>query len=339
MKILLDGHMIGTKEGGNERYIKNLYESLARINKQIELYISNENNFKRLAVSIPKTVKNKHIDIVHSTYNPPFIKNTKFVVTLHDLSFKRFPQFYNFRERFMFQYLLPFSLSQADAIIVPSQFSKKEAQHFFPAYSNKIFVTYEAADPLFHHKDRTISQKKIKDKYHIFNPFLLTLNSKNPKKNIQLIIDAFNEYTKTNRDIELVIIGGSHNINEETLYNKIHIFDFIEDTDLNDFYNSCEIFIYFSLYEGFGLPILEAIQCHAPVIASDIEVHREITQNKIVYADPNNSNALTEKIEKILMNNSYKNQLIKKSQTIIDHYSWDKTARETYQVYKKVLSQ
>lgn len=146
MNILVDGHMIGNNEGGNERYTLNLFKSLSSLNNKnlrFHLLINKlyehkksvdynnlfrmeiDDDFYRLIYKIPSIVRANKIQIAHSNYISPFIKNCKSVITVHDVSFKRFPGFYSLKDRIIFDILLPNSLKRSDAIIVPSNFTRK----------------------------------------------------------------------------------------------------------------------------------------------------------------------------------------------------------------------
>lgn len=339
MNVLIDAHMLGLGEGGNERYIKNLFNSLQNLsfhNKITAYKSSHQSNLYRLLLGIPAEVFNRDYQIVHSTYNTPFIKNAQFVVTLHDLSFKRFPSFYSPRDLLMFNTLLPFSLSRADAIIVPSRFTHKEAAHFYPQYTHKITTIGEAADPVFQNIASLRAKKFLSKQYDINSPYILALNSRNPKKNIQRIIDSFHAVKKVFPKLKLVIVGGNHHIDTKELAG-IHILHSVSDQQLNYLYSGAEIFVYYSHYEGFGLPILEALAAGTAVIASDIPVHREITGNKMAYADPYNSQDLANAINMLLKNCGIREAYIHKTQSILTQFSWEKTARETLRVYKSLL--
>lgn len=355
MRVLIDGHMLSTNEGGNERYIKNLVKELQKIKKinlkvfvnrdfppkANEIYIRDNynNDLIRLLYSLPKAALRNHCQLVHSTYLTPFIKTAKFVATVHDFSFKRFPHFYNMREQVIFQILLPFSLKRTDAIIVPSKFTKNEAVNFYPQYQEKIHVIYEAADENFHPLPKKQALSKVSKKFAIKHPFLLTLNSKNPKKNINRVIAAFKIVKKSFPKLNLVIVGGNHNIDNQHLCSEgVKILDNISDKSLNILYNACIIFIYYSIYEGFGLPILEALKCETPVIGSNLEVHQEIAKDSILYADPFDERQLAEKIEQLLIHRRFAQKLAKQGAALVKKYSWQNTAKETLAIYQSVLN-
>lgn len=342
MRVLIDGHMLGTGEGGNERYIKNLASGLQGL-KGIETKIASSsevsrNNLVRLFYDLPKISFSFKADIIHSTYILPFVKNAKFVVTVHDFSFRRYPQFFSGREKLIFNYLLPFSLARADAVIVPSIFSEKEALKFYPQLKGKLFVTYEAADKIFRPVDKISAKSFLYKKYAIKDPFLLVLNSKNPKKNINRVINAFRILRKTFPGLSLVIIGGSFNIKKpESKLEKVKIIERVTDEELVRFYNACEAFIYYSLYEGFGLPVIEALNCKTAVIASNIEVLKEITKNSITYANPLKAEDLAGKLNLLLEDRQMRGKIIENGLRIARTYSWKKTVEDTHKVYNFVL--
>lgn len=340
MNVLIDAHMLGSKEGGNERYIHSLLDAFKELHKtDIHSYKKNDsNNFKRLLVDIPREVKRWDYDIVHSTYNAPLVKNAKFVVTLHDVSFKRFPEFFNLKDRLMFDYLLPISLHRADAIIVPSEFTKKEAIKYYPYIGHKTYITPYAANKIFEKNTKFNLENKIFTKLAIKKPFILSLNSRNPKKNIQTVIHAFNKIRSTFTGLNLVIIGGDHNIDMSTLSSRIRIIDYVKDDVLNSLYNLCEIFIYYSVYEGFGLPLLEASNCHTAIIASDTEVHREVTKDKLLYGLPGSAEDLSLKISAVLKDYNLRKNFADKAKEIAQLYSWQKTASLTYKIYQSLIT-
>lgn len=355
--------MLGSNEGGNETYIGNLSKNLVKdgeidlkvlVTKKffktlkskgkesklsnVLLPLPSEGNIFRLLYYIPRSAARYKADIVHSTYITPLYKNSKFVVTMHDLSFKTHPEWYDLRERLLFDYIFPLSLKNADAIIVPSSFSRKELIKFYPQYYNKIHVTPEAAGDIFIPINKNRATKYIIKKYKISPPFLLILNSKNPKKNINKAIEGFYYALNDFPNLRLVITGGNFNIDRKNISERLYILDHISNYDLLMFYNSCEIFIYYSLYEGFGLPLLEALKCKAATIASDIETHKEVAEKAILYADPQDPKNLYHKIKLVMMRKDLANKIREKGFKIASSYSWKKTARITKDIYKFILN-
>lgn len=353
--------MLGSKEGGNERYIKNLAYNLIRRNKNnITLLTANKfilrkednkkylisnkmlikkniNNFKRIYYSLPAIAKKIDAQIIHSTTLCPIFSPAKSVITIHDISFIKYPQFYSLRENLMFKFLLPISIRKSSAIIVPSKFTKRELLKYYPYSKNKIHVTPEAAEPVFRVHSKNKSYEYLRKKYNINFPYLLALNSSNPKKNINNIIKGFIKAKKRIPDIKLVVIGSQKNI--ESKYKKmehIKLINYLSDEDLAIFYNCAKIFIYFSVYEGFGLPLIEAARCKCPIIASDTAINRETTNNTAVFVKIGSSDFLSQQIIKLTTDKNAREKIIKKSYNNALKYSWEKTAKLTENVYSKI---
>lgn len=326
MKILIDGHMIGQKEGGNERYTKNLAYSLSKkASVGILLYKNLEGvsalyphilppiNLLRLLIT-PFLLLFFHYDILHSNYFLPFWKplGLKYVITVHDLFFLRQPSRYSLRDRLVFRLLLPHSLWLCDAIIVPSQFIKNEFLSFYPAYLSKVHVTYEGVDPVFHQLKKTKEKKRS---------FFLTIASKNTRKNIPSICKAFLAASLKSTDLYIV---GTLPAKMGPIQNpSIHFLGYVSDNELNKLYNSTKALLYLSSYEGFGLPVIEALACGTPVIASDIPCLREIGGENIHYVKPG---GLVKKLR-----THYRRKISKTS------YTWQSAAAKTIAVYRSLI--
>ena len=358
MKILIDGHMLGKHEGGNERYIKNLALNLIKYNQKkhfIKIVVQNDyfsnqnvfsknnllkinfrNDFYRIFYFLPIKFRTEKCGIIHSTYIAPYSNNIKTVITIHDLSFKRYPDFYSLRERLIFNYLLPISLLRAKAIIVPSQFTKNELINFYPEYKDKTFVVYEGADKCFYKISKNIAKKEIREKYRIDGPFLLVFNSKNPKKNVDIVIKAYKKMIHWQPKLKLVIIGVKDNLAVRDLGN-IYIFNNISDFDLNFFYNGCEIFINPSIYEGFNLSIIEALKIKAIVMAADITVNRELYENSIIYFTTHNAHEIEKIVKNILKTPEIiRKKLINQYKKISYKFDWGENTQKMLEIYQRV---
>jgi len=176
----------------------------------------------------------------------------------------------------------------------------------------KLCVTYEAADGVFY------SKLKVSKK-----PFILAFTSKNPKKNTQRLLEAYGRLKKDYPHLQLVVVGEGFKEN-------------VSDARLNGLYRSCKCLVYPSLYEGFGLPILEAFAAGAPVIASDIPVFREIAGKAAVFVNPKNTHEMEREIKKLLKSPSLAARLIKRGRERARMFSWGACAKETLKVYERV---
>ncbi len=359
MKVLIDGHMLGTGEGGNERYIENLSLALLKEKTQVfktqiiapqaycrklgkgtrKDYISKDfsSNLVRIFCTLPKVARDIKADIIHATYVGPIFSRFKLVLMVHDFAFKQFPEFFTFREKIIFDYFLPVSMEKSVAIVVPSEFTKKELISYYPKHANKVFVTHEASSPQFKAVNKDGARKQIKRKYKIKTPFLLTLNGKHDKRNISRVIEAFEQIKNDFPKLQLVILGGSYHIKNRKDNKRVKILKNISDKDLVLLYNAAEVLIYFSLYEGFGLPVLEAFSCKTPVIASDIPPIREIAGNAALYVNPQSVHDLVKTTSRLIKSRKMQKKMRDRGFNKASKYSWDKTAKETIRVYKFAL--
>ena len=317
MRVLLDGHMLGRAEGGNERYVKGLidgFSSLKRVN--LKVYRSSKRgilaDLRRVFLDLPREAAKFKADIVHSTYIGPLWGKGKLVLIVHDFLFKRDPGYFSLKERLMFKLLLPVCLRRASAVMVPSNFVKKEGIKFYPWLRGKTSVTYEAADKVF--------SKKLKAKR---KPFILGFTSKNPKKNTKRLLEAYGLVNEEFPHLDLVVVGPGF---EEQ----------VSDIRLNRLYRTSKCLVYPSLYEGFGLPILEAFTAGTPVIASDIPVFREIAAGAALYVNPKDPKDIAGKIIKLVKSPAVARGLVRKGRKKVKAFSWRQTATETLKVYERV---
>lgn len=350
--------MLGQKEGGNERYIENLAFGLIET-KEIDVKILTsgkyarktekknqaffikqkiKNDFGRVFFELPRVAAKLKADVIHATYIGPIIGKAKLVLTVHDFAFKKHPELFSLQERTIFSTLLPLSMKKAAAIIVPSEFSKKELLKYYPQLQHKVFVTHYAVSSKFKAIDKTKARKRVAKILGIKHPFIVTFNSKVPKKNINKVIKDFETLSSDFPDLKLVIIGEKRAIKEKITSN-VYILEGAGDKILNLLLNAAKAVVYYSIYEGFGLPILEAFSCKTPVLASNIPVHREIAGKGALLVDPENESALARELKNLLKNEVLQKSLREKGFKITQNYSWQKTAQETIKVYKFALGE
>ncbi len=362
MKILLDGHMLGQNQSGIERYWKNLAENLQKKNNVELILYSNQkkkylSNFKQLSFFTP-AIRNglyrvlfgfssaENIfepDLIHVSNFTPFIKKSPVVTTVHDLGFKNSPQNFSLLSKIIFNLFFKRSLDNSDAIICVSDRIRQELIKSYPKMINKTTVIYEAPDPVFNF----IANKKnvidfLEKNFELKDKYFLVVGDIRPRKNPIPVIKAFLSLEKKYPDIKLVLVG--KNLMKNSLKNKypnlirskkIIFTGYVSDAELNYLYNGALALIFNSVYEGFGLPILEAMACKTPVICSNIPVFREIASDAVLFVKKKSD--IYKLMEKVLtssdLRQKYEDLGLERSKS----FSWAESSERTIQIYKKVL--
>lgn len=220
-------------------------------------------------------------------------------------------------------------------IIVPSKFTKKELLDFVNISSDKITVTYEAAD---------VFVDKISPYKQPYKNFILYVGQQSDYKNIKRLGDAHQILIKEHPELGLILVGKlnasalkNKKYFEDNNYRNITFTDFIPDDQRDWLYTKAAAYIFPSLMEGFGLPGLEAMGYGAPVVSSDATCLPEVYSNAALYFNPNDTNDIANTISDILLDNQLRDRLIQKGYQQIKKYSWQQTAKQTYEVYMKAL--
>jgi glycosyltransferase involved in cell wall biosynthesis len=285
-------------------------------------------------------LKNEKISVYHgiSGSRLPYFKKIKTVYTVHDLSFETHPQWY--KEKWYKDIRL--SAERADIIISPSYLTKKDLINIYHIPENKIKVVYWGIDTdIFYPVNKEKIQRKIID-YSLPERFILTIvTSSIQRKNTHNLLNAYKILTQNGVKETLVIVTGTDYLKEiimevakeKHLEENIICYSEIPKTDLTIFYSLAEVFVFPSLYEGFGLPVLEAMTCGCPVITSNTSCLPEIVDNAAILVDPYNAEEIANAMKKVLSDENLRQQMRKKGLERSKMFSWEKTARETLQVY------
>ncbi len=368
MKILYDHQCFVQQQfGGVSRYHYQLIKELNKLNDvEAKLSLNYSNNyyinedksfdvkkffpnnifyFKRTILdyinrlsTIPALRKGDY-DIFHPTYfNPYFLNhlNSKpFVLTVYDSIHEKYPEIINSIDKTLEHKKL--LLSNADLIIAISESTKNDLIKLYNIPSEKIEVTHLAAS--INKSLASTSQKEnLPEKYILF------VGNRDFYKNFNNFILAVEPLLKEHKDLLLICAGGSIFNNEEKiifhskkLENKI-LHKAADDVTLATLYTNALAFIFPTLYEGFGIPALEAMNCDCPVVMSNTSSLSEVGGDATVYFDPNSIEDMREKIESVIFNKDLRNDLILKAKTQRQKFSFEKTAIKTLEVYKRLLT-
>ncbi len=299
---------------------------------------------------IPNMLKEKKIDLYHIPQNGIGLENSnayKKVVTIHDLIPYIMPETVGkgYLKRFLKD--MPDIIYNSDGILTVSEYSKKDILKFFNGYpEDKIFVTPLAANYKFKLLNKVNCKNYLSIKFNINEPFALYIGGFSSRKNVLALIKA---YMKTYKDLKkpykLVLVGGLKDEGEKLLdFVKINNLEdniifpgYVNDDLLPIFYNACDVFVYPSFYEGFGLPPLEAMSCGAPVISSTLSSIPEVTSNDAILINPYDEEALKNSLVEVLNNDSLKSDLSKKGYNRSLQFTWRQTAIKTLDAYKNII--
>lgn len=343
MKIAIDISPLetGHRVRGTGFYLSNLKQSLKKYHSENEY------------VFFKNSKLNESADLIHFPYFDPFFltlpirKKNKIVVTVHDLTplvFEdKFPAGIKGKLKWKLQRR---SLRSVDAVITDSYSSKKDIHKYIGISTDKIHVVYLAAASHFRKSKKS---ETILKKFKLPKEFLLYVGDGTWNKNLSNLIRAINktsyhlviagsafknkDYNKSNpwnKDLHEAQVLSSKN-------QKIISTGFVSDSDLVGLYNLATTFIMPSYYEGFGLPILEAMQSGCPVITTRGGSLNEVGDSAVYFVDPNSVDSIKEGIEEVMCNKDLRNALSKKGLVQAKKFSWKKCADETNDVYQKVL--
>lgn len=295
------------------------------------------------SVGLPKYLLKHPLTLFHGTnYDIPLWRRCPTVLTIHDLSLFIHPDVHEKRSVRRGRRRLPVMSQQADAVIVPTEAIRDEVCKVLGVNSQKIFVIGEAARTFFKQVDFDATAA-TREKFRIRDRFLLAVGTIEPRKNIPNLVAAFNKIASPG--LQLVIAGGQgwlsgssmEAIDKSPVRQQIVLTGYLQDEELRDLYSSCEALLYLSLYEGFGLPPIEAMACGAPVVASSIPALVESTGGAALLVDPSDVNAISETVLSVLESDSARSELSERGRKRSYELSWSLAATKTMQVYERVL--
>ncbi|MCX7883666.1 MAG: glycosyltransferase family 4 protein [Caloramator sp.] len=296
---------------------------------------------------IPENIKNKSIDIYHVPQNGiglPHKKSCLYISTIHDLIPYIMPETVGrgYLKRFISQ--MPEIIQNSDTIITVSEFSKNDIIRIFDVPEDKIKVTYLAADSFFKPIEKNIAKEFVKSNYNIDSDYILYLGGFSPRKNVKSLIVAYSRiYKDIKDDIKLVILGPSKDDHSYLIElctslgvrDRVIFTGFVPYEHLPYFYNASTVFVYPSLYEGFGLPPLEAMSCKIPVITSNVSSIPEVTGDGALLINPFDTEDLKCALEKMLQDEKLRYEIAEKGYIRSREFSWTKTAANTLNIYEE----
>jgi glycosyltransferase involved in cell wall biosynthesis len=297
---------------------------------------------------IPFIIVKKKIDIVHSLhYSFPVITlGAKKFVTIHDMTFFKFPEYHEILKRYFFRIFIHLAAKMADRIITPSESTAKDFALFTNAQKDKISVIHLGS---VNWPTSSFPRKKteiVKKKYEIKGEYLLYVGMIEPRKNVPNLILAYEKLSKVNKNYHLVIVGQKgwgygelfKLIDDFKLQDRIIFTGFVEGEDKFSLIKGAKAFVYPSMYEGFGLPVLEALSLGVPTVTSNASSLPEVAGEAALLVDPTNVDELYVAIKKLLDDKKIYQELKQKAVLQAAKFSWTRTAEKTIKVYHSIAS-
>lgn len=298
-------------------------------------------------LGITRQLEKENIDIFHGLSNelPLNIRKSriKSIVSIHDLIFLRYPKYYHLIDRKIYTYKFRKACENADQIIAISECTKRDIIRFFNIPADKIQVVYQGCDISFTLPISEEKKKKVSEKYQLPDHFILNVGSIEERKNVLLAVKAL---SKLPDHIHIVIVGRrtgytekiEHFVKEHCLSERVHIISNVPFCDLPVLYQSADIFVYPSRFEGFGIPIIEALHSGIPVVAATGSCLEEAGGPNSIYINPDDVNGLADAFKQIYSHPDKRKRMIEKGKEFVKQFSEKTEAVQITNLYKKIIS-
>lgn len=297
---------------------------------------------------IGRIARRHRLDIVHDPNGiAPFIGvgGARRVVTLHDAATYTWPETHNWLDNWRYRWHLPLALRRADAVVTVSECSRRDLARYLDLPGERLHVTSEGVDPRFVPVRDGATLREALGRYGIEGPYLLYVGGINPRKNIARLLEAYGRVRERHPHARLVVAGKRQwqaegvdaALRRLGLADAVHFTGYVADADLPAIYSGAELFVFPSLYEGFGLPPLEAMACGTPVVTSDAASLPEVVGNAALLVDPLDVGSIAAAIDRLLSHPALAADLRSRGLARARRFTWERAARETIAVYEHVL--
>ena len=371
MHIAIDAHSVGAQLAGNETYAVNLIEALAEVDKknQYTIYVTKRSAVERFTnrwpnVAVRKTLphtpllripitlsaelRKNPVDLLHVQYTAPPRCPCPVVATIHDLSFEHLPETFNRRSRAQLRLTVRRTARDAAHILTLSEFSRRDIIDTYKIDPERVSVTPAAAPSYFAPVTDETELRRIRMTYGIERDYILALGSIQPRKNLVRLIKAYSSLCqgRAQGELPLLVLAGKRGwLESETLRaaetsnarKDIRFIGYVPDADLPGLYCAALCFAYPSYFEGFGLPVVEAMQCGTPVIAGNKTSLPEIVADAAVLVDPFNETKIAEALIRLISKPNERADFRARGLQRAREFNWKKTAQLTLKAYERAV--
>ena len=367
MRFSVDAHAIGRHLTGNEVYIRNLLQGFAALDQSSEFiaYLSNTlngaeaavperftrryvsaNSLKRLGLDLSRRLAEDRPDLLHVQYTAPISCPSPIVVSVHDISFLEHPEYFPWFRAQQLRFTVQRTIRRAAKVIAPSEFSRKRLLEAYHPDPSKVAVVPIAMSPAFRPQSHEAAYQFTSDKFKIRSPFILTVGDLQPRKNQIGLIRAFEELVGANPQLphQLVIVGKKTWFADRIMdaaknsraADRIIFTGFVNDDDLLQIYNACDLMVFPSFYEGFGLPILEAMACGRAVACSNTSSMPEVANAAALLFDPGTVGEIVRAMRDVLLDPELRTRMERLGLHRASLFTWERTAQKTLDLYHEV---
>ena len=364
MHIAIDVHSLGTQAAGNETYFQQLLRGLVlnRSHHQYSLFYVHaaalqskvdhrfrwvaipKNPLARIGIVLPWKLRKSAPDVFHCQYIQPPFTRAKTVVTIHDLAHEHHPAFAHPIETLALRKLVRATAHRADCILTVSQFCARDIVKTYGVPPGKVAVAYQAVSERFQPRDKALAQEQLARKYGIDPPFLLYVGRLQVRKNLSRLVEAYARLLQQGSAPKLVMVGKPDwgfdrlRVQIDRLHLQSHIVfpGYVAADDLPLFYNAAELFVFPSLFEGFGLPVLEGMASGVPTLTSRGSSLEEVAADGALLFDPYQPDSIAEAMMRVLGDEDLGRDLIARGLRRSKEFSVEKFAAQVLQVYSSL---
>jgi len=364
MRFSVDAHAIGRHLTGNEVYVRNLLIGLAALDHTSEFiaYLSSNvngataavperfirhrvsgNSFVRLGLDLSRKLRVDRPDLIHVQYTAPLFCPVPILASVHDVSFIEHPEYFPWSRALQLRSTVKRTVQRAVRLITPSEFSRRAIMRAYGLDESKVEVVPIAVSPAFRPCGREQAANFVQSRFRIPGPYILTVGDLQPRKNQIGLIRAFESLVLENPSLRhrLVIVGQKTWFAERIVDaakrsrvpDRIHFTGFVNDDELLQLYNASDLMTFPSFYEGFGLPILEAMACGRAVACSKTSAMPEVANAAAILFDPRATEDIARAMRDVLVDHELRSRMERLGQQRASLFTWERTARRTLEIY------
>lgn len=366
LRVGIDIHAIGSRQTGNETYVRNLVEQLILLQEpalDLGLYHTHPDAAPqwrdrcrrvwpapaslRIPLGFPAVLARDRIDVAHFQYVMPPLCPCPAVVMIHDISYEFHPEYFHPLARRRMQLLIPLSARRSARVLTVSEFSKRQIVERYRIPEEKITVTHNGVAPHFRALTDADRLATTLRRQGLRRPYILAVGNLQPRKNLERLVRVYASLRKRELiEQELVLVGQLHwkgsavlaAIEASGCAEQVRVTGYVDEEDLVALYNGADLFAYPSLYEGFGLPVIEAMACGTPVITSRTASLPEIAGDAAVLVDPGSDGELEAALLRLCGDAEQRRELRERGLARSRLFDWKRGAEQTLAVFKRAVA-